>query len=262
MLTIDDYKSDGYDTSKQLSHFDKYDDTECKCKHRHNKKGKSLPIFRDFIQRQFEHDTASKLFGEYCTRYFEDKGTYIGLWNHFRDFVHTDFDLTFGYIKSDFIMHNKVIPEMLTLGIYVKHLKVAMFRDLKRYLRFNTVQDYYSIPREAIFKMLKPNFVELLDKIEKIRADGKRGLSYSNLRCLIAIYEIYDVERALLLVNDVKFKMRSGDPRVRRYATVLDKETREAVGVQSDVRMVNNNYDSEFADAEMSSAVMDILREI
>lgn len=260
MLTIDDYRSDGYDTSKRMSHYDKYTEAECKCKHRHNRKGKSLPIFRSFIQRRFDNDTASKLFAEYSARYYEDKGTYIGLWNHFRDFVHTDFDLTFGYTKSDFLMHNKVITEMLTLGIYVKHLKIAMFRDLRRYLRFNTIQNYYQLPRDVIFKMLKNDFIELLDKIDKMRSTSDKGLSYSNLRCLIAIYEIYDVERALLIVNDLRFKTRSKDVRVRRYPTVLDKETRAKVNVTS--RVVNDEYDDEFADAELSSTIMDILKEV
>ena len=131
MLTIEDYKSDGYDASKVLSQYDKYSKDEVRCS-RYGKNGNTLPIFRSFIKRQFGVHTASNLFKKYAERYYEDKGCYTGMWKHFRDFVHTDFDLTFGYNKWEFLQQNKVIEELLYNGSYVKHLKIAMFEDLKR----------------------------------------------------------------------------------------------------------------------------------
>ncbi len=244
MLTSSDFKLGcDCDTSKMISHFDKY--SKATYPHqRFTKAGSTTKVFRSWIARRYDHDAGTKLFQEYIEWYKSKLGSYKGAWYSWIRFTRTDFDLLFGYKNHEYLIRVPIIVELfenrILNSMYIHNVREAIYADLRRGHRFSYLEEDYGVNVGVIGDLVKVRFKHLLKVIKQKHTDDVAP-SYSDLRCLRFMYEQYGWVTALKLVNDTKFKLLSSVIKVRRFGNLKSKSYRELV--KPTVETVNDSID-------------------
>jgi hypothetical protein len=226
----------------ELYNLDVVDEYPEYTKSKFNKDGSTVNIYRSWIARRSPEHLPGRLFTEYKDWYFNQFGNYDKVWKYFNELRSTDYDLTYGYLYHSFLVRVPIITELfenrMTNRLYIKEVVNALMYDMKRFGRFADIGDLYGTTNDVVYQLTKSRFRALRESIVEKRKIGK-SLSYSDLRCLITMYEVYDWRSCLHLVNDVRFKVNSKDKRVKRYQQVIAKEAR-VVDVDTTVNVVNS----------------------
>jgi hypothetical protein len=239
MISSEDFRIVDPSDVNKLKHSDKYEDYP---RSKFNPDGSTVNIYRSWIARKYPEHLPNRLFTDYIDWYFKEFGNYDNLWISFNNLRSTDYDLNYGYLYHNFLVRVPIIPELFENRfknrLYIKEVVNALMYDMKRYGRFSDMGKLYGTTNEVIYKLTRSRFKALRESISNKRKSGK-SLSYSDLRCLITMYEVYDWRSCLHLANDVRFKLNSKDKRVRRYQQIIAKEAR-GPKVDTSVNVVNN----------------------
>lgn len=247
------------DTSKKISHMDKYPEFEGK---RFMMSGRSTRVFKSYIQRKFAWNAASLLFKEYITWYKLTTGSHKGIWKSWKDLCHTDFDLTHGYLWYEFLIQVPVIEELFdnrkSNNIYISSLRLAIYYDLIRFGRFSTVEDVYKLDGGTIFELTKNHFRKYMNSVYKKCMDGG-AMSYENFRVMKWLSTIYQWKKATLLINDKKIRSRSKSKLVRGSNKETIKKFKMKVNkIAEGYRLINKILPIDVDDEAVTDRIWDL----
>ena len=231
MLSSKDFKLAKDIDDVAIGHFDKYSISEYKDQ-RFTKSGDTLVMFRSWIARKFHCKHAPTLFKQYVEWYKKETGSVNDVWRNFVAFIRSDFDLLFGYKRSDYLIRVPIIKELFedrkVNAEYISAVREAIYSDLRRNHRYKYVDVDYGIPMTSVLDLIRVRFKLLIKRIRE-KYDNNEAPSYSDIRAMVFMYDKYNWISVIRLINNGNFKLRSGNKRVRRYPSIAAKNHKRKV---------------------------------